>query len=240
MAIATNGGHISRALDFYHAEGKYFIIGGTIPWQDESTPTPPVVEDFKLIDVVGLKRVDNTYLVIPTDETVDVISYRNQNWKKVEPVVETLVGSAGVTIGANVVPVNSVAGLVVGSKLRIANLYEGKITSISGLLVTLDTPAPEAIPSGSRVIGGAMVEGAKYVYLECYLNYDDFPLVTYRQIGVCTAVTPNTEDILRAASYTINNTDEYTSLGVLEILDNRPPSTRDISQRELLSVIIEF
>lgn len=241
MAIATNGGHVSRALDFYHSEGKYFIIGGTEPWEDDSTPDTPQVIDFKLKDIIGLKKVDNTYLVIPTEETEDVISYRSQNWKKVSVSVNTTIGDAGVTADSEVIPVVSLDGITVGSKLRINNLYEGKVKSISGLNVTLDTAAPESIAPGSPVLGGALVEGAKYVYVECYLNYDEFPIATYRQIGLCTGVTPNTEDILRASAYNlIGGTDEFTSLGILEILDNRIPSTRDINQRELLSLIIEF
>lgn len=237
IAIAVNGGHVSRALDFYNTEGKYFVIGGTTPWEDETTPPSPTVEDYKLEDVVGLKRVDNTYMVIPTTETEDVISYRNQNWKKVSPYIQTKIGTTGVTAGSTVISVESVAGFTIGSKLRIANTYEGKIKSISGVLVTLDNSAPVDIPAGSEVLGGAIVEGAKYVYVECYLNYDQFPLVTYRQIGLCTGVTPNSVDVLTSSSYP---GETYTSLGILEILDNRSPSTRDINQRELLSLIIEF
>lgn len=238
MAIAVNGGHVARALDFYHTVGKYFIIGGTTPWDDDSAPDTPSVSDFRLKDVVGLKKVDNTHLVIP--DANGSIQYRSQNWKIVSESINTTVSSAGVTNNATVVPVASVAGLTVGSKIRIANIYECKITSISGLLLTVDTPAPQSIPAGSTVIGGALVEGAKYVYVDCYLNYDQFPLVTYRQIGLCTGVTPNTEDVLKDAAYSLSGTNEYTSLGNLEILDNRVPSTRDISQRELLSLIIEF
>ena len=238
MAIAVNGGHVARALDFYRTAGKYFIIGGTTPWDDDSAPDTPSVSDFRLKDVVGLKKVDNTHLVIPDPN--GSIQYRSQNWKIVSESINTTVSSAGVTNNATVVPVASVAGLTVGSKIRVANIYECKITSISGLLLTVDTPAPQSIPAGSTVIGGALVEGAKYVYVDCYLNYDQFPLVTYRQIGLCTGVTPNTEDVLKSAAYSLSGTNEYTSLGNLEILDNRVPSTRDISQRELLSLIIEF
>lgn len=257
MAIATNGGHVARALDFYNAAGKYFIIGGTSPWThlDESgevvvndtVPNPPSLSDYKLLDVVGLKRVDNVYLVIPTDETENVISYRNQNWKRVTPSISTTVGESGVTKGQKIVPVASVAGLTIGSRLRIDNQYEGKIESITGLNVKLDTEAPQSISAGSPVLGGAFVEGAKYVYVECYLEYDNFPIfdsnnkpLSYRQIGLCTGVLPNTENILKSAAYTTAGKDEYTSLGNLEILDNRAPSNRDISQRELLSMIIEF
>lgn len=238
MAIAVNGGHVSRALEFYRAAGKYFIIGGTRPWDDETHPPAPNVEDFRLIDVVGLKRVDNTHLVVPDEN--GTIQYRNQNWRIVQDRIETTIGSSGVTSGSTVISVVDVAGLVEGSKVRVNNLYEGTIISKSGLLLTLDTPAPEDIPAYSPVLAGALVEGAKYVYTDCYLNYDEFPIVTYRQVGLCTGVTPNSEDILLSSSNQGVTKDEYSSLGVLEILDNRLPSTRDINQREMLSLIVEF
>lgn len=237
MAIAVNGGHVSRALDFYDKPGKYFIIGGTTPWQDETTPDAPQVTDFKLNDVVGLKKVDNIHLVVP--DVNGTIQYRNQNWKIVSREIRTTISSA-VSAASTAVSVVSVAGLVVGSKVRIANTYEGTILSISGNILTLDTEAPSHIEAGGDVLAGALVEGAKYVYLDCYLNYDQFPLVTYRQIGLCSGVTPNTVDILKSAAYATGNTDEYTSLGTLEIIDNRAPSTRDVSQRELLSIIVEL
>lgn len=238
MAIAVNGGHISRALDFYRSVGKYFIIGGTQQWDEETAPPAPSVSDYKLTDVIGLKKVDNIHLVVPDEK--GTIQYRSQNWRIVIDHVRTTVSSAGVTSGSTVIPVTSVAGLTEGAKLRINNAYEGTIQSISGLLLTLDTPAPVQVPSGSPVLGGAMVEGAKYVYVDCYLNYDEFPLATYRQIGLCTGVLPNDRDVLRSAIYTIDGVNEYTDLGTLEILDNRAPSPRDSNQREQLSLIIEF
>lgn len=238
MAIATNGGHVSRALDFFHSQGKYFILGGTQPWDDDSSPDTPNVTDFKLRDVIGLKKVDNTYLVVPDEN--GSIQYRTQNWRIVTESVKTTVGTTGVTSGSTVVPVASVAGLTVGSKVRVAELYDATINSISGNLLTLSVAAPTAIAAGKPVIGGAIVEGAKYVYVECYLNYDEFPLATYRQIGLCTGVTPDTENILLSKDYSAGSADEFTSLGILEVLDNRVPSTRDAAQRELLSLIIEM
>lgn len=238
MAIATTGGHIARALEFYNTVGKYFIIGGTQPWEDESAPPAPEADEFKLRDVVGLKRVDNTYLVVPHPN--GSIQYRDQNWKIVSAKVNTTIIDPGVMRGESVIPVASVAGLVEGAKVRINNSYEATILSTSGSMITVDTPAPEDLPVGSTVLGGALVEGAKYVYVDCYLNYDEFPLVTYRQIGLCTGVTPNTENVLKSAAYSIGGKNEYTSLGILEVLDNRVPATRDISQREQLSLIVEF
>lgn len=238
MALATNGGHIARALEFYNTEGKYFIVGGTQPWSDEAVPDSPSVTDFKLRDVVALKKVDNAYLVIPNEN--GTIHYRSQNWKIVPAKVETTLQSA-ITAGSTTIQVASVAGLNQGSKIRINNIYEATITNTpASSTLTLDTAAPVDIPNLAPVVGGALVEGAKYVYLECSLNYSEFPICTYRQIGLCTGVTPNTSDILKCASESLSGNDEWTNLGILEILDNRVPATRDPNQRELLSLIVEF
>lgn len=236
-AIAVIGGHVARAIDFYHKESKYFVIGGIEAWDNESSPPAPKTSDFRLRDIIGLKRVDETYLVVP-DPSGDII-HRQTTWRKVVERIDTY-NSSEVTIGSTVVPVESVGGLIVGGKIRINNLYEGTIISMSGHNLTLDTPAPDNIPAGSPILGGALVDGAHYVYMICYLNYDEFPVMTYRQIGVCTGVAPSTENVLLSARAKGTDTDDYTSLGILEILDNRGPSTRDSSQREKLSVIIEF
>lgn len=238
MAIAVHGGHIARAIDFYKTPGKYFIIGGTKPWIDETNPPAPTISDFRLTDVIGLKRVDNAHLVVPDPN--GTIMYRNQNWRIVQEKVQTTVGAAGIPAGSTIVPVDDVAGLIVGAKIRVNNLYDGTIVSTSGLLLTLDTPAPEDIPANSSVLGGAYVDGAKYVYVDCYLNYDEFPIMTYRQIGLCSYVTPDTENILLSSIVSGVTEDQYDSLGILEIIDNRAPIPRDINQREMLSLIVEF
>lgn len=242
IAIAVTQGHVQRAIEFFNKLGKYFIVGGTTPWADESNPPSPTPNDYKLNNVVGLKRIDHCQLVVPDPN--GTISYRTQNWRVVLPPFSTNVSSVGITANAMTIPVVSLEGLTVGSKIRIASTYEAKITKIDNTtrFLTVDTPAPKSIPSGAIIEGGALVEGAKYVYVDCYLNYDQFPIVTYRQIGLCTEVTHNQTDgdILRSAEYSNTKRDEYTSLGVLEIIDNRNPSTRDIDQRELLSIICEF
>lgn len=242
MAIAVNGGHVSRALDFYQKGSKYIIVGGTQVWEDEPTPDTPNVADFKLKDVIGLKKVDNTFLVVPDNEN-GTISYRDQKWRVVLESLETKVGVSGISNGSNIVNVESVTGLTVGSRIRIGDIYEGTITAISGLKLTLDTKSPQTVNADVPVIGGAIVEGAKYVYIEGYLEYDHFPLATYRQIGLCTGVVPkdpSNDNILRSAAFSTSREDEYSSLGLLEILDNRSPIPRDRNMRELISMIVEF
>ena len=240
MAIATNGGHTARAVDFMNSAGKYFAVGGTQPWEDETSPTTPQVTDFSLIDIVALKKVDHAYLVIPSEN--GTITYRGQNWKIVPNTFSTTT-TGPVTSGSYTIPLANVQGLVQGSKVRVAGAYEFTIAQeVTGNTVTLDQAIPTNLPTGTTVMGGALVEGSKYVYLDCTLEGDVFPICTYRQIGLYSGVQTNVsnDDILESASYSSSNHDEWTNLGMLEIIDNRIPATRTADSSELLSLIIEF
>lgn len=240
MAITTNGGHAQRALDFYNKSGVYFIIGGTSPWDNEAQPPAPSPTTFKLNDVVALKRVDTMYLVVEDD--TGSIEYQNKKWRYVIPNMSTTISPTTVSSGSMEIPLASISGIVVNAKLRIGDVYEGKVVSIDILnkRVTLDTAAPSSISPGTPVTGGALVEGASHIYLEGKLNSVGFPQVTYRQVGICVGVTPSTVDLLRSALYSDSGTDEYTSLGVLEVISNTPPIVRNPSMSEKLSVMLEF
>lgn len=242
IAIAVTQGHVQRAIDFYNKEGKFFVIGGTTPWADETSPDTPNISEYKLKDTVGYKKVDNCYLVVPDEN--GSISYRTQNWRIVPAPYSTTLADL-VSIGGSTLHLMSAEIMKVGNRVRIGDIYEGIILDLDTTtgMVTIDTPAPAEIPEGTKVHAGALVEGAKYVYAECYLNYDQFPVnITYRQVGLCSEVQPSNASILLTGDYSTATPgkDEFTSSGVLEILDNRSPSTRDIDQRELLSCIVEF
>jgi hypothetical protein len=241
MAIATMSGHVSRALEFYNKAGKYFSIGRTTPWDDETTPPAPSLDDFKLEELVALKKVDNCFLVIQDNEN-GTINYRDNKWRIVADHLETTIGTEGVLEGSTQVPLTSLAGILVGNKLRIDNEYEATISGINTAnnFVTLDTPAPRNINPGAPVLGGAYVEKAKYVYIDCTLNYDQFPIVTYRQVGLQTGVQRTNLDVMKSAAYSPTGVDEFENLGVLEIIDNRPPTVRQVDQRETISIVIEF
>lgn len=242
MAIATVQGHVSRALDFYTKEGKYFSIGRTSPWDNESTPPTPDSSSYKIDELVALKKVDSCYLVVE-DPTNGTIVYKDTKWRIVQPSIETTVSNvSGISVGDTTVYLTSLTAITIGSKLRIANIYEANVIAIdnSNNKVTLDTAAPAALLTGSKVFGGAYVEGAKYIYVDCTLSYDEFPVVTYRQVGFQCNVTPNNKDILRASAYSTMNVNEYTSLGYLEIIDNRSPVIRTYDQAEKISIILQF
>ena len=78
---------------------------------------------------------------------------------------------------------------------------------------------------------------ARWVYIECTLNYDEIPLGVYRQVGVLSELgkasgVADTKNALAAS--------EVASQGHLLVVDNRIPTTRQKYQRETLSFIIEF
>lgn len=240
MAIATRNGHVARAIEFFKRNDKYFAVGRTSPWDNETQPPAPATNAYDIEELVGLKKVDNCYLVVPDNN--GSIEYRGSKWRIVPEKLETTVSGTGVTTGSLVVPVTSLLGMSVGQRLRIAKKYEGVITAIDSVnnKVTLDAAAPSTIAAGSPVEGGAIVEGARWVYMDAYLRYDQFPLVTYRQIGVYSAVEPSNVDTMRSKTYATGGTDEFTKTGILEVVDNRKPTPREIDQKEMLSLIIEF
>ena len=78
---------------------------------------------------------------------------------------------------------------------------------------------------------------ARWVYIECTLNYDEIPLGVYRQVGVLSGLkrASGVSETKNALSST-----EIVSQGNLLVVDNRIPTTRQKYQRETLSFILEF
>lgn len=83
----------------------------------------------------------------------------------------------------------------------------------------------------------AMEQGARWVYIDTNLLYTELPLSKYRQVGVyvglqkAEGVDPQKYALLP---------EEVANSGVLEVIDNRKASNRQIDQREKLSLILEF
>lgn len=83
----------------------------------------------------------------------------------------------------------------------------------------------------------AIKEGSRWVYLKTNMLYNELPLGYYRQVGIYTGVVkevnvpPGQDNLLPG---------EVSNTGILEVLDNRQPSNRQLDQRETLSLILEF
>lgn len=83
----------------------------------------------------------------------------------------------------------------------------------------------------------AMEEGARWVYLSVFLESEELPLTTYRQVGVTTGLE-------RAENVPIGKPnllpEEVVDSGILEVIDNRKPVYRQLDQKEKLVIILEF
>ncbi len=83
----------------------------------------------------------------------------------------------------------------------------------------------------------ALEEGARWVYVDTTIRFDELPLGFYRQVGVYTGLTLASG--VSASKYNLLPA-EVEDNGVLEVIDNRQPSNRQIDQKEKLSLILEF
>lgn len=79
--------------------------------------------------------------------------------------------------------------------------------------------------------------GAHWVYLEATIDYEDLPAVAYRQIGVYSRVTLNSDT---ASNKKILLPEDISNTGILEILDQRKVVTRNEDSRDTFSMIVEF
>lgn len=85
--------------------------------------------------------------------------------------------------------------------------------------------------------GDAATEGARWVYMQTVLAYDEVPLQDYRQIGLYSRLV---KDGAVPGGQTALLPAEVTDPGILEVTDNRKPITRQLDQKEILELVIEF
>ncbi|MGC5326425.1 hypothetical protein [Brevibacillus sp. SYSU BS000544] len=77
----------------------------------------------------------------------------------------------------------------------------------------------------------------RWVYIQVWLNYDQFPVVTYRQTGIYTglALKPGVP-----ANKQIITISDVADLGFFIVANNRSPIPREATQKESIEFIIEF
>lgn len=78
---------------------------------------------------------------------------------------------------------------------------------------------------------------ARWVYVQAWLAYDEFPLKTFRQTGVWAGLQPK-ETVL--VNQQVVKPEEVIDPGYLLVLNNRSPITREATQKESIDFIIEF
>lgn len=86
-------------------------------------------------------------------------------------------------------------------------------------------------------VENALAQDARWVYIKSVIRYDELPLGFYRQVGVYTGLKRKSG--ISSNKYNLLPS-EVENAGVLEVIDNRQPSNRQIDQTETLSLVLEF
>jgi len=78
---------------------------------------------------------------------------------------------------------------------------------------------------------------ARWVYVQGWLNYDQFVLKTFRQTGVWAGLQPK-DNVL--PNQQVVYPEDVADPGYLLVLNNRSAITREANQKESIDFIIEF
>lgn len=80
-------------------------------------------------------------------------------------------------------------------------------------------------------------EKCHWVFVETTINYDELPLYPFRQVGIFTHLEP--EENILPGQYNLLPA-EVADFGFLEVMENRLVVTRQMDQKETISMILEF
>jgi len=237
--IITLDGHVSRALDFYNkADNTYFVIGRTSAWDNELVPPVPD-ESTKIEEIIGYKKIDLMYMLIP-DEDGDVV-HKGNIYKKIKAGYEFCLLNSEFTVDTNELELKACPTTAIesGDKIRINKQDIYTVDSFDNLtnIITTVEDASESYAVDTVVEFGSIAEGSNLVYVQGLISYDELPLQSFRQVGVVTDLTP-IEAVLVGQKALLP--EEVINDGILEIVENRTAVNRAIDQRENISLIIEF
>lgn len=196
--VATYLSHVGKAVNFFFNQSNLiFAIGRSTPWGekpgesggtlliDDTHPPYPSLDMTEIDEIIGYKRVNNKFFVIP-DET------------SVEPIVD----------------------------------------GVHWRKITLTNPPADEEAAKEALIALVKEVRSRWIYLDFQIDPNDFVGFTYRQTGLYSGLKilpPATESMKVYSPEHIQ-----TGSGILEVIQNRSPVTRQIDQRELVSVVLEF
>ena len=104
--------------------------------------------------------------------------------------------------------------------------------------IQLDETPSDEDAAKEKLIELVKANKSRWIYLDFQLDPTDFIGYTYRQIGLFTDLTilaPATEAMTLYQASEIKE-----GSGILEAVQNRTPVTRQMDQREVISVVLEF
>lgn len=104
--------------------------------------------------------------------------------------------------------------------------------------ILLQNPPTDELEYKNALTELVKTHKARWIYMDFQIDPNDFVGFTYRQIGLYSdlkILSPATQSMKIYSPEHIQ-----TGSGILEVLQNRSPVTRQIDQRELIAVVLEF
>ncbi len=117
------------------------------------------------------------------------------------------------------------------------------ISKVSGIKYVKPDEAGEIVYMASKWtevdIGNVWTEEIVNLYLECILDYNNYPVISYRQLGMLEEPKNIAGDVCSLDKYILSEL-HATDRGLLHYLDNRLVTHRQTNQQEKISIILEF
>jgi hypothetical protein len=259
-ATTTTAGHVARALRFFEEDELFLGIAVTEPWDNEEIPDTADPEAVNIGKISGHTysgaslNSSNARATLNTDPfELGVLTYRVTALSATTYEVRRLdnnsiVGSSSYTAQANprtdIIP--GVSLLVSNTSMTTGHQYTFKVDGPIGFKAIEQRYMVVPDVSGTIDYRGqrwAIVSptdafdlGARYVYVQAVLRYDELPLTDFRQIGLFSGLTRKV-GVSNVDQSLLPNQVETT--GALELIDNRQVITRNVNQKETISFIIE-
>jgi len=119
--------------------------------------------------------------------------------------------------------------------LFISKITDIQYVTVGGVdIVFKDTSWTKLVPATDQDLYDANVSN---LYIETILDYDDYELASFRQIGLLEDPLDDANESCDLSQY---DDSVINSQGVLHYLDNRIVTNRQLNQLETISIILEF
>lgn len=247
-STSTTLSHTSRAFDLFNSNSLYYGIGYQSPWPDDNNPPLVDYNAMEIYQIIGYKKVEDAYMVVP-DSNGSII-YRDSQWRVVSPVMYRFQLIAEASSGDTQITVqsadpNKISALAVGTNVLmevnqstgLQSLISDVTSSGTQATLTLETAIDQSYPAGSWVHWGILAEKCRACFIGTWIRYDELPLFPYRVVGIFNRLV-KAEGV--ASNVTALLPNQVENPGILECVQYRQPFSRNIDQREYLSVVLEF
>jgi len=117
------------------------------------------------------------------------------------------------------------------SFIKLADNIKFVKEDVAGTITYRDSKWSEVAP------GDIWTENVVAMYMDAELDYDNYPVIGYRQVGILENPLDTSDQVCTLDSYLSN---QINSQGILHYIDNRLVTYRASDQVEKVSIILEF